>query len=64
MTSIKAIQVKITQGNTSIAIEIMPEAAARLTGKTLWRLEDIPEHKILASITKDDVYVSYSRDAR
>ncbi len=52
---------KITSGNTSIAIEIMCEAASWLieTGKPLWRLEDLTEQKILAGITKDDVYVGW-----
>ncbi len=55
---------KFTQGNTSLAIEIMREAAAWLieTGKPLWRLEDLTEHKILAGITKEDVYVGWAAD--
>jgi GNAT superfamily N-acetyltransferase len=55
---------KITQGDTPIAIEIMREAAAWLmeTGRPLWRLEDITEHKILAGITKHDVYVGWIAD--
>ena len=52
---------KITQGDTSLAIEIMREAAAWLIemGKPLWRLEDLTEQKILAGISKDDVYVGW-----
>jgi GNAT superfamily N-acetyltransferase len=55
---------EITQGNISLAIEIMREAAAWLieTGKPLWRLEDITEQKILAGITKDDIYVGWVAD--
>lgn len=54
-------KLRITQGNTAIAIEIMREAAAWLvkTGQPLWRLEDITEDKILADITRDDVYVGW-----
>ena len=55
---------KITQGNTSVAIEIMREAAAWLieTGRPLWRLEELTERKILADITKEDVYVGWVAD--
>ena len=52
---------KITQGNTALAIEIMQEAAAWLveTRRPLWRLEDLTEAKILAGITKEDIYVGW-----
>lgn len=52
---------RVTQGDTSIALEIMREAASWLIqiGKPLWRLEDLTEEKILTGITKDDVYVGW-----
>jgi GNAT superfamily N-acetyltransferase len=55
---------KITQGNISVAVDIMREAASWLieTGKPMWRLEDITEDNILAGITKDDVYVGWVAD--
>ncbi len=51
----------ITQGDLPLALDIMQEAAAWLieTGKPLWRLEDITQQKILAGITKDDIYVGW-----
>ena len=57
-------KMKITSGDIAIAIEIMREAAVWLieTGQPLWRLEDLTEHKILAGITKDDVYVGWIAD--
>jgi ribosomal protein S18 acetylase RimI-like enzyme len=55
---------KITQGNVSEALDIMREAAVWLieTGRPLWRLEDITEQKILAGITKDDIYIGWVGD--
>lgn len=57
-------KMNITQGDTTIAIEIMREAALWLieTGKPLWRFEDLNEKRILTGITKDDVYVGWIAD--
>jgi GNAT superfamily N-acetyltransferase len=56
--------IRITQGDTAIALDIMREAAAWLnkTGKPLWRLEDITEQKILVGITKKNVTVGWIGD--
>ena len=55
---------KITQGNVAIAVDIMREAASWLieTGRPMWRLEDITEEKILAGITKKNIYVGWVDD--
>lgn len=54
-------QVKVTRGDTRLAVDIMREAASWLTetGKALWRVEDLTEDSILAGITKDDVCVGW-----
>ena len=54
-------KMNISQGDITIAIEIMREAASWLieTGKPLWRLEDLTEQKLLAGISKEDIYVGW-----
>ena len=54
----------VTQGDMTIAVDIMREAASWLlaTGRPLWRLEDLTEDNILAGITKNDVYVGWVGD--
>ena len=55
------MQMKITKGNTPVALDIMREAASWLIerGQPLWRLEDITQDKILAGITQNDLYVGW-----
>lgn len=57
-------EMKITQGNVPVAVDIMREAASWLieVGKPMWRLEDITQDTILTGITKDDVYVGWVGD--
>ena len=53
---------RITQGDASIALEIMREAASWLIqiGKPLWRLDNrCLNRKSSTGITKDDIYVGW-----
>ncbi len=55
---------RITQGDTTVAVDIMREAASWLieTGRPLWRLCDLTEEQLLTRITKDDIYVGWIGD--